>query len=91
MGFCILLFLAFWLRVQGVNTIPNGQFIGNDAYLYYWQAQVISEQEQLPARDMHRWLPLGRDLELTLNFYSYALAYAHKVFSLLFQVFRFIK
>ena len=84
MGFCILLFLAFWLRVQGVNTIPNGQFIGNDAYLYYWQAQVISEQEQLPARDMHRWLPLGRDLELTLNFYSYALAYAHKVFSLLF-------
>ena len=28
---------------------------------------------------MDRWLPLGRDLEQTLLFYSYALAYIHKV------------
>ncbi len=83
-GFCIILFLAFWLRVQGVNTIPKGQFIGNDAYLYYWQAQIISEQGHLPARDMNRWLPLGRDLRQTLNLYSYALAYTYKALSFLF-------
>ena len=67
-----------------VDQIPEGQFLGNDPYLYYWQAQLISEQGHLPARDMHRWLPLGRDLEQTLNLYSYALAYAHKALVLLF-------
>lgn len=82
--FCAILFAAFWIRVQGVDTIPNGQFTGNDAYLYYWQAQIISEQGKLPARDMHRWLPLGRDLGQTLNLYSYALSYTHKALSLLF-------
>ncbi|MYA71979.1 hypothetical protein F4009_03355 [Candidatus Poribacteria bacterium] len=82
--FCAILFTAFWIRVQGVDTIPKGQFTGNDAYLYYWQAQLISEHGQLPTRDMHRWLPLGRDLEQTLNFYSYTLAYAYKVLLLLF-------
>ena len=82
--FCAILFAAFWIRVQGVDTIPNGQFTGNDAYLYYWQAQLILEQGQLPARDMNRWLPLGRDLGQTLNLYSYALGYTYKVLSLLF-------
>ena len=81
---CAILFAAFWIRVQGVDTIPNGQFTGTDAYLYYWQAQIISEQGHLPTRDMHRWLPLGRDLGQTLNLYSYALAYAYKVLSLIF-------
>ena len=81
---CAILLVAFWIRVQGVDTIPNGQLTGNDAYLYYWQAQLISEQGQLPARDMNRWLPLGRDLGQTLNLYSYVLAYTHKALSLLF-------
>jgi hypothetical protein len=67
-----------------VDQIPEGQFLGNDAYLYYWQAQFISEQGQLPARDMHRWLPFGRDLGQTLNLYSYGVAYAHKALVLLF-------
>lgn len=80
---CIL-FLAFWMRIQGTSRIPDGQFTGYDAYLYYWQAQIISESGQLPARDMHRWLPLGRDLGQTLNLYSYVLAYAHKAIALLF-------
>ena len=33
---------------------------------------------------MYRWVPLGRDLEGTLPFYSYVLAYAHKGISLFF-------
>ena len=66
--FILLVYVAFWIRIQGVDTIPEGQFTSNDAYLYYWQAQVISEQGYLPARDMHRWFPLGRDLGQTLNF-----------------------
>ena len=81
---CILL-LAFWIRTQGTSRIPYGQFTGTDPYLYYWQAQLISEHGHLPARDMHRWLPLGRDLGQTLNLYSYALAYVHKAVSLCFS------
>lgn len=79
-----ILILAFWMRIQMVDQIPEGQFLGNDPYLYYWQAQLISEQGHLPARDMHRWFPLGRDLGQTLNLYSYALAYGHKALVLLF-------
>lgn len=74
-----ILLLAFWIRVQGSGRIPDGQFTGHDAYLYYWQAEIISENGKLPARDMHRWLPPGRDLGQTLNLYSYALAYVHKL------------
>lgn len=80
---CVLL-LAFWIRVQGGSQIPSGQFTGYDAYLYYWQAQIVSEQGHLPERDMHRWLPLGRDLGQTLNLYSYVLAYVHKTLALYF-------
>ena len=67
-----ILLLAFWIRIQGVGTIPDGQFTGNDPYLYYWQAQMVTEQGRLPARDMHRWLLLGRDLGQSLNAYPYA-------------------
>lgn len=77
--FGAVLFLAFFIRIQGTPNIPAGQFAGTDAYLYYWQAQLISENGELPARDMHRWLPLGRDLGQTLNAYSYALAYVQKL------------
>lgn len=42
------------------------------------------EHGHLPARDMHRWLPLGRDLGQTLNLYGYVLAYTHKVVSQIF-------
>lgn len=80
---CILL-LAFWMRIQGKSWIPEGQFTGYDAYLYYWQAQIVSEHGHLPARDMYRWLPLGRDLGQSLNLYSYVLAYVHKAIVLCF-------
>ena len=79
-----LLFVAFWIRIQSVDTIPDGQFTSNDAYLYYWQAQIVSEQGFLPSRDMHRWVPLGRDLKQMLPLYSYAVAYAYKPIRLLF-------
>ncbi len=79
-----ILLIALFIRIQGIDTLPAGQFTEPDAYLYYWQAQIISEQGHLPARDMHRWLPLGRDLGQTLNFYSYALAYGHKALSFIF-------
>ncbi len=80
-----LLFVACWIRVQGVSNIPSGQFTGNDPYLYYWQAQIVSEHGKLPARDMHRWLPLGRDLGQSLNAYSYAIAYTHEVITRIFR------
>lgn len=80
-----ILIIAFYIRIQGVPNIPEGQFTGNDPYLYYWQAQIVSEHGKLPARDMHRWLPLGRDLDQTLNAYSYATAYTHKVVTFIFR------
>ena len=58
--------------------------MGTDAYLYYWQAQVISEHGSLPERDMYRWLPFGRDNTQTLNLYPYTLAYAHKAIAWVF-------
>ena len=79
-----LLLLAFWIRVQGVERIPDGQFTETDGYFYYWQASLISEHGHLPERDMHRWLPLGRDLGQTLNLYGYVLAYTHKAVSQIF-------
>ena len=38
-----ILFVAFWIRIQGVPDIPEGQFTGSDPYLHYWQAQIVSE------------------------------------------------
>lgn len=74
----IIIFIAFWIRIQGVANIPTGQFTGNDGYFYYWQAQLVSEHGRMPERDMNRWVPLGRDLGQTLNLYGYILAYTHK-------------
>lgn len=79
-----LLFIAFWIRVQGVEFLPAGQFTETDGYFYYWQASLISEQGTLPARDMLRWLPFGRDLGQTLNLYGYVLAYTHKAVATVF-------
>lgn len=75
-----ILLLTFWIRIQGAERFPDGQFAGNDAYLFYWQAQIIGEQGSLPERDMSRWLPDGRDNGQLLSLYSYALAYTHKTF-----------
>ena len=79
-----ILLVAFWIRIQGVPNIPEGQFTGNDPYVHYWQAQIVSEQGRLPARDMHRWLPLGRDYGQSLNAYAYGVAYTHKAITILF-------
>ena len=79
-----ILLVAFWIRIQGVPNIPEGQFTGNDPYLHYWQAQIVSEQGRLPARDMHRWLPLGRDYGQSMTAYAYAVAYTHKAITVLF-------
>jgi len=81
---CAILFIAFWIRIQGVDNIPAEQFTETDAYLYYWQAQIVSEHGHLPERDMSRWVPVGRDLEQTLNLYAYAVAYAHKLATVFF-------
>lgn len=80
----IVLFGSFLIRIQGSAEIPAGQLTDPDGYFYYWQAQLISENGQLPARDMRRWLPVGRDLGQTLNLYPYVLAYTHKALSLCF-------
>ena len=80
----IVLFGSFLIRIQSSANIPAGQLTDPDGYFYYWQAQLISENGQLPARDMRRWLPLGRDLGQTLNLYPYVLAYTHKTLSQVF-------
>ena len=79
-----ILIIAFYIRIQGVPNIPEGQFTGHDPYLHYWQAQIVSEQGRLPARDMHRWLPLGRDYGQSMTAYAYGLAYTHKAITVLF-------
>ena len=81
---CAILCIAFWIRILSVDAIPDAHFTGIDPYLYYWQASLISEHGQLPERDLHRWLPLGRDLGQTLNFYGYVLAYAHQAITWVF-------
>ena len=47
--FCLLI-ITFCIRIQGVGHLSNLQFTGNDAYLYHWQAGIISEHGRLPAR-----------------------------------------
>ncbi len=81
----VVLFGSFLIRIQSSANIPAGQLTDPDGYFYYWQAQLISENGQLPARDMRRWLPLGRDLGQILNFYPYVLAYTHKALSQVFS------
>ena len=73
-----ILFLAFWIRVQGVERFPDGQFSENDAYLFHWQAKEIAEQGYLSARDKHRWLPMGRDNQQMLSLYPYVITSTYK-------------
>ena len=80
----VVLFGSFLIRIQSSAKIPSGQLTDPDGYFYYWQAQLISENGQLPARDMRRWLPVGRDLGQTLNLYPYVLAYTHRALSYVF-------
>ena len=75
--------LALWLRLQVVHGIQEDQLLSIDAFLYYAQAETISEHGTLPARDMHRWLPLGRDNTQLLPLWSYFLAYTHKTLEVL--------
>ena len=84
LGLGSVLLLAFWIRIQGIERLSIGQFTETDGYFYYWQASQISEHGYLPERDMHRWLPLGRDLGQTLNLYGYVLAYTHKAIAWIF-------
>lgn len=85
--FLSILFIAFWIRIQGgerlymkVGEEKVEQFTENDAYLYHWQAKEINKRGILPARDRHRWLPVGRDNRQLLSLYAYAIAYTHKAF-----------
>lgn len=75
-----IILLSLWIRIQGTAELPAGQFTEHDAYLYHWQAEIIAEQGYLPGRDMHRWLPIGRDNTQLLSLYAYAIAYLHKAF-----------
>ncbi len=68
---------AMWLRMQGISTLPEGQFTDTDAYLFLHQAGIISSEGHLPERDMHRWLPVGRDNRQMLNLYATVLGYTH--------------
>ncbi len=75
---CVILLLAFWIRIQGVERLPDNHFTSNDAYLYALQAQEIAEHGILPERDMRRWLPEGRENGQRLYLYAYGITYIHK-------------
>ncbi len=53
----LVLFFSTFIRIQGVESFPSGQFTEHGAYLYFWQASIISEHGHLLERDMSRWLP----------------------------------
>ena len=72
-----VLCLTFWIRIQGPKNLPVGHFTEPDAFLYAWQADIIATQGYLPDKDMHRWLPQGRDNRQLLPLYSYAIGYIH--------------
>ena len=80
-----ILLIALWIRIQGIQRIPDGQFTANDAYLYYWNAKRITAHGYLPAIDEHRWIPNGRNEKQTLHLYPYALVYTHKLITLFFH------
>ena len=80
----ILLFVGSRIRLQGLSNIPTGQFASNDAFLFYAQARTIVKDGTLPEVEMHRWVPLGRDLSETLHGYPYAIAYASKLIRFFF-------
>ena len=82
-----LLCLTFWVRIQGVEHIPAEHFTAYDAFLFKGQVETIAELGNLPTRDMHRWLPLGRDNTQLLSLYPYAIAYTHKAFAWAFPKF----
>ena len=69
---------GFWVRVAGVGVMPAGQYTSTDAYLYDHQTRIVSAHGHLPARDLHRWVPLGRDTRQSLNLYPMILGYLHK-------------
>ena len=75
----LILLVSGWIRIRAVPRIPEGQFTSTDAYRYAREVEIIAEFGQLPKRDLHRWYPLGRDTEQSLNLYPYVLAYAHKL------------
>lgn len=80
----LILIVGGKVRLQGIPNIPTGQFVSNDAFLYLLQAQTIVEDGTLPEVEMHRWVPLGRDLRETLNGYPYTIAYTYKVLKIFF-------
>ena len=69
---------SFWIRVSGFGGLPAGQYTETDAYLYDHQARIVSEQGRLPARDLRRWVPVGRDTSQSLNLYPIVLGYVYK-------------
>ena len=79
-----LMSITFWIRIQGLERLPAGQFTENDAFLYQWMADKIAKHGNLPSRDTHRWLPLGRDNGQLLPLYSFTIAYTHKAFAWIF-------
>ncbi|MDE0088900.1 MAG: hypothetical protein OXU23_24485 [Candidatus Poribacteria bacterium] len=80
----LVLLAAGWIRSRSVHKIPEGQFTSTDAYRYAREVEIIAKFGQLPKRDMHRWYPLGRDTEQSLNVYPYVLAYTYKLIKLFF-------
>ena len=42
-----ILLVAGWIRIQGIPEIPEGQFTSPDAYFYYRQVSIITDQGKL--------------------------------------------
>ena len=81
---CVV-FLCFWLRCVGMGGwYPLGQLTEHDGYLYQHQASIVSETGFLPASDLQRWVPLGRDTTQSLNLYPMVLGHLHRLLRVVF-------
>ena len=80
----VICIAGFWIRIAGVGGMPARQYTETDAYLYDHQTRSVSAHGHLPARDLRRWVPIGRDTQQSLNLYPMVLGYLHKGIVLFF-------
>ncbi len=76
---CVIVLFGGWLRCLGTGVLPPGQFTSTDAYLYAHQAETVWQSGALPARDLRRWVPVGRDNTALLSAYAYLIGYAGRL------------
>ena len=80
MGLICSLINGLTLRAQTASSLRSNLLLTNDAYRFIQQTEIILEKGGLPEIDIHRWVPLGRDLTSELNLFPYVMAFLYKTF-----------